>query len=547
MISINQGLESLLTRIAFRSNPLLRPSGTVIEYTPEMIDELVKCKKDVIYFVKKYVKIVHVDRGLVPFELYPYQEKMIRAYADNRKVISTLFRQAGKTTTTAAFICWYILFNDEKTCAILANKAATAREILQRVETAYQYLPKWMQSGIVSWNKGSMELENGSRVIASATSSSGIRGFSISLLYLDEFAHVESGVAEEFFTAVFPTLSSGKDTKILISSTPNGFNLYKKFWDDAVLGTNGFVPLRFDWWEHPDRDQKWADEQRAVLGELKYSQEVLMEFLGSSMTLLDGATLRKMTAIAPIKTFKDQYFGLKIYQPPKKEHKYVMTVDVSRGRHLDASAFMVIDVTDYPHRIVASYNNSNIAPLMYAGVIYQLAVQYNNAYVLIEINDVGAQVAEELYYTYEYGEMFWTKSGDVLGKQGADPYPGIRTTKKTKRIGCANLKDIIERTHFIVDDALAISELSTFTQNKAGSYEADLNCHDDMCTCLWLYAWLAIQPWFNDLFDASIRNAMYEAEISRMEEDLLFGEFSDGTETYSPSESPEELGMKHLL
>jgi hypothetical protein len=264
------------------------------------------------------------------------------------------------------------------------------------------------------------------------------------------------------------------------------------------------------------------------------------------MTLLTGATLRNLSHDIPMKEYNDKYNGLKLYTPPIKDHKYTMTVDVSRGRHLDSSAFMIFDVTEYPHRIVATYNKSQVAPLMYAGIIYQFAKQYNEAYVLVEINDVGAQVADELYYTYEYGELYWTKSGDQLGKQGADPYPGIRTTKKTKRIGCSNLKDIIEKQQLIVNDYLAIQELSTFVQSNSGVYEADEGFHDDAVMCLVLFAWLVTQPWFKDLYDRDIRNQMYLNLIAEMENDLLLPEFDDGLQDYFP-ETPEEIGFRELL
>lgn len=547
MLKIPDSLEAYLRTLTFRSNPNLRPAGTVIEYTQEMVDEYRKCAKDPIYFIETYIKIIHVDRGLIPFKLFDYQKEMINAYANNRKVLSMMARQMGKTQTTAAFLCWYIIFNDEKTCAVLANKAATAREILQRVQTGYENLPMWLQQGIRSWNKGSLELENGSRIIASATSSSGIRGFSVSLLYLDEFAHVENNVAEDFFTAVFPTLSSGKDTKILISSTPNGYNLFHKFWVEAEAGINGFIPQRFNWWQHPDRDQTWADDQKKVLGEVKYTQEVDCHFLGSSKTLLDGSTLSKLAARKALREYADQYSGLKIYNIPVKGRSYCMTVDTSRGRHLDSSAFFVFDITEYPHRIVATFNNNNVAPLFYATIINQIGKSYNTAYLLVEINDIGAQVAEELYYTFEYEEMFWTR-GDMLGKVGTNPYPGLRTTNKTKRIGCANLKDIIEKQQLIVDDLTAIHELSTFIQATSnGSYCADEGYHDDAVMCLVLFAWLVTQPWFVELTDKDIKNKMYLNAVAEMEDDLcLVGGFSDGREDFH-EETPESIGLRELL
>lgn len=546
-MSIIQDLNDYLTQISFRNNQNLRPAGTTIEYTNEMIDELVKCKSDPVYFIENYVQVIHPDRGVVKMVLYDYQKRLIEGYHKNRFTVGLTARQQGKTATAAAYFVWYVIFNDNKSVAILGNKQSTADEIMSRIRMAYELLPKWLQQGVKNWNKRSIELENNTKIFGAATSSTGVRGKTINVLYCDEMAFVQNNLAEDFFTSVYPTIIASKDSKVIMTSTPNGFNHFYKFWSEAEKGINGFVPIRCHWYETPGRDQAWYDTQKNMLGELKTAQEIDASFLGSSRQLLNSSTMARMAVTLPIKTFNDQYYGLKIYQPPKKEHKYAMTVDVSRGRHLDSSAFMIFDVTEYPHRIAASYNNSEISPLMYAGMIFQLAKQYNDAYVLVEINDVGAQVAEELYYTYEYGEMFWTKSGDVLGKQGADPYPGIRTTKKTKRIGCANLKDIIEKQQLIVDDMQAIQELSTFVQSDAGSYQADEGFHDDAVMCLVLFAWLVTQPWFVDLYDKNMRNAMYENIIKEMEESLLIGDFSDGTEMYGEIETPESLGMKHLL
>jgi hypothetical protein len=335
-------------------------------------------------------------------------------------------------------------------------------------------------------------------------------------------------MAEDFFTSVFPTLSSGKETKILISSTPNGYNLFHKFWVDAERGLNGFKHQRFDWWCHPDRDQAWADEQKAVLGELKYTQEVLMNFLGSSMTLFTGATLSSFSADTPMVQYGEgQYAGLKLYQKPVTDRKYVMTVDVSRGRHLDYSAFTVFDISDYPHKIVSVYKNNAIAPLQLAALVFEVSKKYNDAYILVEINDVGAQVAEELFYSYEVENMFWTKGGDTLGKKGSDPYPGIRTTTKTKRMGCANLKDIVEKQQLIINDLDMIQEAAVFIQSKTGSYQADEGAHDDLMMTLVLFAWMCTQSWFADLTDKSMRNQMYLDAAKRIEEDLCMDFYYD--------------------
>jgi hypothetical protein len=541
------GLKELLAALSFRNNPNLRPAGAEIAYTQDMIDEWLKCKNDPLHFMRNYVHIIHLDKGVVKMEPYPFQERVINAYHANRRTIVLTPRQYGKTITAAIYLLWYVIFNSNKTVAILANKQSTADEILHRVRMAYELLPKWLQAGVKSWNKRSIELENNSRLFCAATSSTGVRGKSINLLMLDELAFVDNNLAEEFFTSVYPTISSSLESKIIITSTPHGYNMFHKFWVEAENGTNGFCPIKVEWTEMPGRTQEWYDEQKGVLGELKAAQELDCTFLGSSLTLLTGGTLAKMAFKIPQKEFGEgQYRGLKIYELPQKNSKYTMTVDVSRGRHLDASAFMVFDVSDYPHRIVASYNNSEISPLQYAALIYHFAKQYNEAYVLIEINDVGAQVADEMYFTYEYENLYWTKSGDTLGKKGTDPYPGIRTTKKTKRIGCANLKDIIEKDQLIVDDHKSIQELSTFVQSKSGSYEADDGFHDDAVMCLVLFAWLVTQPWFVDLYDKSIRNQMYNNAVSQMEEDLLPFFVQDGSDQYE-DETPESLGMRSLL
>jgi hypothetical protein len=438
------------------------------------------------------------------------------------------------TTVAAAYICWYLIFNKEKTVAILANKQATAYEIMDRLRLMYESLPKFIQRGVITWNRGSFSLDNLSRVFASATSKTAIRGRSPQFVYCDEYAFIETSQAEEFFTAVYPALSAGKESKMVISSTPNGFNFFEKLWKEAEKGINGFVPILCMWNEHPDRDQKWLDEQVAALGELKSNQEIFCTFLGSSKQLLSAAALSRLSYDTPIKEYLDQYRGLKIYTAPIKGHSYVTTVDVSRGRHLDASAFWVVDVTQQPYTIAATYNNNEISPMMYATLLHRVCTNYNDSYTLIEINDVGAQVADIMYSELEYDSMFWTKSGDQVGRKGADPYPGIRTTKKTKRIGCANLKDLVEKNNLIINDFQTIQQLSTFVQSKTGSYEADEGFNDDMVACGFLFAWLASQPWFKDLTDQDMRMQMYSQAEKDIEDDLPKGfGFADGTEEYA--------------
>lgn len=532
-----EDFSEYLENTSFRNNTNLRPEGEVIGYTKEMIEEFAKCKADPIYFIENYVHVIHPDRGIVKMVLYDYQHRLIEGYHNNRFVLGLTARQMGKTVSAAAYFVWYIIFNENKSVAILANKQATADEIMSRIRMAYEYLPKWLQVGVVDWNKRSIGLENKSRVFCAATSSSGVRGKTINVLYVDEIAFVQNNLAEDFFTSVYPTIIASTDSKVIMTSTPNGFNHFYKFWNEAEKGINGFVPVRCHWYEMPGRDQKWYDEQVGILGEQKAAQEIDASFLGSSRQLLTSATMARLSYDEPIQTFEDFRKGLLIYKSPTEGHEYAMTVDVSRGRHLDASAFMMFDVTNYPHTIAATYNRNDIAPMMYTNVVHQIAKEYNNAYVLIEINDVGAQVADELYYTLEYGEMFWTKSGDMLGSKGADPYPGIRTTKKTKRIGCANLKDVIEKQQLIVNDFKTIQELSTFVQNDSGSWEADDGFHDDMVACLWLFAWLLVNPWFKDMYDKDIRSQIYDNTVNQMMDELCpFGFIRDGQEDTHVSE-----------
>lgn len=543
MMRIPEQILELLSSFSFRGNTKLRPQGSTIEMTAEMVDEYEKCALDPIYFIKNYIYVVHPDRGVVKLELYDYQERMIEAYHNNKRVIFLTARQQGKTTVSAAYLLWYMIFNKSKNIAILANKQATADEILGRMRLAYEELPMWLQKGVVTWNKRSIELENGSKAFASASSSSSIRGKSISMLYLDEFAFVPNTQAEDFFTAVYPTITAGganSKTKVFMTSTPNGYNHFHKFWVEAHKEGkewNGFTPLRVHWYESPGRDQKWYDEQKAVLGELKAAQELDAEFLGSSKTLLSGSTLARLSHETPYKVYTDQYKGMSVYMMPEKGRIYSMTVDVSRGRHLDNSAFVVFDITDYPHRIAAVYKNNEIPPLLFASIVQKIGKSYNDAYVLVEINDIGGQVADTLWNDLEYENMHWTKSGDQLGKPGTDPYPGVRTTKKTKRIGCANLKDMIDNNQLIVNDYDFIHELSTFVQSNSGSYEADEGFHDDVVMCGVMHAWMSSQIWFADLTDSSLRLRMHQGHIQELEDQLCMPVIVDGTEWHEEQET----------
>jgi len=520
-----------MATVTYLNNPRLKCAGVKIPYTQHQLDEWQKCSQDTEYFITKYVKIVHVDRGIINFDLFDFQKEIIRVFTKERRVIVKLPRQMGKTTTTAAFFLWYILFHENKVTAILANKAATAREILSRLKMAYENLPLWLQQGITEWNKGSIELENGSRVLAAATSSSGIRGYSLSLVFLDEFAHVQNNIADEFFTSIYPTISSGKDTKILIASTPNGMNHYYRFWTEAEQGQNGFTPLYYAYHAMPGRDAAWAREQLNALGAVKYQQEVECEFLGSSNTLISGKKLRELAWVLPLESSE----GFDVYELPLPGHNYVISVDPSRGLGLDASAMAIIDITAYPYKLVAKYRSSTIDPLIFPNVIYNAGKQYHNAFVLIEINDNGQQIANMLHFDLEYDNIYklelQNKTGP--GQQLSAGFKkkiqlGVRTTDALKRIGCSNLKTIIERDKLLIQDYHTISELSTFVQQKA-SYAAEDGYKDDMVMCLVIFAWLLTQKHFRESVGTDIRKEI-EGELSMLiDEDVIpFGFIDNG-------------------
>lgn len=501
----------------YNGNPLLKKSRKKITWTQEQVQEWLKCAQDPIYFAEKYIKIVHVDHGFIPIKLYTYQKEIIEKITNNRRVTVVTSRQAGKTTTAAAVILHYILFNEAKTVALLANKGDAAREILDRIKAAYEALPDWLQQGVIEWNKGNITLENRCKVIAAATSSSAIRGKSIALLYIDEAAFVENW--DEFFAAVYPTISSGNTTKILFTSTPNGLNHFYKTCEgaarprDAVAKNpsqfstnseewNGFEFVRVPWFEVPGRDEKWKKETLAAMDwdYEKFAQEFECEFLGSSGTLISGATLKTLVSKIPL-TDRD---GLTMYEEPIKGNQYAISADVSRGKGLDYSAFQVIDVTKMPYKQVCVYRNNLATPLDYSSTLHRLGKAYNNASILVENNDAGCQVVDSLHYDYEYENVIYTENAGASGKRisagfaGKTKERGVRTTKTVKAVGCSMLKLLVEQHQLIINDHQTIFELSRFSR-KGNSYEAEDGCNDDLVMSLVLFAWMSDQQYFKDL------------------------------------------------
>ena len=518
------------TETSYHGNPNLKPVGYQHDFTKEQLTEFVKCSEDPIYFIENYCKIVTLDSGLQPFKLYECQKRKVDFIMNNRKTILMEGRQQGKTVTSAACILHYTIFQDNKNVAIMANKTAAAREVLNRYQIMYENLPMWMQQGVKTWNKGDVDLENGSRVFTSATTTSGIRGKSVNWLYIDEAAIIPNNIADEFFASVYPTISAGETTKILLTSTPLGYNHFWKFWNESEKGTNGFESMFIHYTEIPGRDEKWAEEQFKLLGEIKYNQEVLCEFLGSTNTLISGKALSMMSS-KEIVYKKD---GLDIYEEPQENKYYVITTDTSRGIGGDYSAFVVVDITEMPFKVVGKFRDNKVSPLLYPDFIARVAKDYNNAYVLIENNDIGQQVVDILHQELEYENIFSTvqeKNKQYVSPGfGKQTTLGVRTSKAVKRQGCLALKSLVEETKFLVWDADCINELSTFVE-KAGSFSADEGYHDDLAMCMVLFAWLSTQQFFKDLTDVDIREGLYNSQMRYIEKDLTpFGFMENGLE-----------------
>jgi len=515
----------------YLGNVHLKKVSEEVEWTPELLKEFMKCANDPVYFAKTYIKIIHVDKGLVPFEMYGYQKEIVQKITDNRRVAVLTARQSGKTTTAAAVILHYVLFNEYKTVAILANKGDASREVLARVKLAYEALPRWLQQGVSEWNKGNIELENGCKILAGTTSSSAIRGKSINFLYLDEVAFIEG--YDEFFASVYPTISSGESTKLLMTSTPNGLNHFWKTCKGAEEQTNGYEFVKVMWNDVPGRDDSWKNETLEALDfdQEKFNQEYCCQFLGSSGTLIDSAKLKELAPSRPIL----EQNNICQYEAPIEGHTYAMTCDVSRGKGLDYSTCNIIDITSMPYKQVCTYRDNMVTPIDFTAVIYRLGRLYNECAVLIEINDIGEQVSDTLLMDYGYENMLSTESAGRAGKRisagfGKNVDSGIRTTKSVKAVGCSILKMLIEQNQLILQDFETIQELSRFSK-KGVSYEAESGSHDDLVMNLVIFAWLSDQMYFKDLTDINTLMKLREKTEEQVEQEMLpFGFIDDGSD-----------------
>jgi hypothetical protein len=533
-------------RSGYLGNANLKPAGVKVDFTKKQVEEYLKCAADPIYFAKNYIKVVSLDKGIIPFDLYDFQEDILKTLISHRHVICKLPRQSGKTTTVGpGYLLHKALFNQNMNIAILANKQTAAREVLSRIKLAYEYLPWWLQQGIIEWNKGSIQLENGSKIIAAATSSSAVRGGSFNILLLDEFAHVPTGVAEEFFSSVYPTITSGQTTQVIIISTPNGLNMFYQFWKGAISKRNEYAPIEVHWSQVPEypggplRGEEWKKKTIQNTSERQFQQEFICDFIGSSNTLISSDKLNNLVYSPPLIRNRD---GFWIYEEPIKEttegsdrdHVYFMTVDTSRGQGKDYSAIVVFDITVMPYKVVAKYRNNIVSPLLLPTIISSIGKKYNEAYCLVEINDIGSQVAEILHSDLQYENLvkvnMMGRAGQVITEFGGGKQSqyGVRTTTMVKKIGCSVLKNLMEQDKLFIEDIDIIDELTTFIA-IGNSFSADSGHNDDLAMCMVLFSWATRQDFFENLTNIDVRIEMYSKEIERVEADIMpFGIFDDG-------------------
>ena len=514
----------------YLGNPNLKRANVATNFTPEEVQEFIKCQADPVYFIRNYIKIVNLDQGIVGFDLYDFQEDMVNRFHEHRFNIAKLPRQSGKSTVVTAYLLWYAIFNDNVNIAILANKAATAREMLGRLQLSYENLPKWLQQGVVNWNRGSLELENGSKILAASTSASAVRGMSFNIIFLDEFAFIPTHIADEFFSSVYPTISSGKSTKVIIISTPKGMNMFYKLWHDAEKGQNEYTTTEVHWQQVPGRDAKWKEETIRNTSEEQFNQEFECEFLGSVNTLISSTKLKTLIYEEPIK----KEAGLSVYEDPVEGHSYHICVDVARGLTKDYSAFTVVDTTEIPYQVVAKYRSNVIKPLLFPDIIHRVATAYNMAYIMIEVNDIGGQVADIIQFDLEYENLLMCamrgRAGQVVGQgfSGTKVQLGVKMSTTVKKTGCSNLKQLVEDDKLVFKDYDIMAEMTTFIQ-RGPAWEAEEGCNDDLVMCLVIFSWLATTDYFRELHDDDVRARMYEEQKEGIEADMApFGFIDDG-------------------
>ena len=518
----------MIVNESYLGNPNVKRDGVNQQWSTELIQEYAKCMHDPEYFTEKYIKVISLDKGLVPFNLYQYQRNMFAEFNTNRFNIVLACRQSGKSISACAYLLWYALFHSEKTIVILANKGDTAREMLSRITLMLENIPFFLQPGTKALNKGSIEFSNHSRILARATSGSSVRGLSVNLLYLDEFAFVER--ATEFYTSTYPVIAAGTETKVIITSTANGIgNTFHKIWEGAIQGVSDFKPFRVDWWDVPGRDEAWKKQTVANTSQLQFDQEFANTFFGTGDTLVNAETLMSLRAREPIRRLENHC--LNVYKETIKGHDYIMTVDVSKGRGQDYSTFNVIDISVSPFEQVAVYRNNVMSPILFPNIIYKYAKIYNEAYVVIESNDQGGVVCNGLYHDLEYENMHVESAikANALG---------VEMTRKVKRLGCSAIKDVLENHKLSIVDENTILEISTF-EARGQSYEASNGNHDDLMMNLVMFGFFISTQYFNDMTNIDLKKMLFDQKMRDIDNDIVpFGFIDDGTDYIAQIESP---------
>lgn len=494
--------------------PYLKRANIPIQWTQEMLNEWVRCRDDIIYFAENYCSIEHVDYGIIKVQLRDYQRDMLKIMSDSRMSQHNLSRQLGKTTAVAIYLAHFVCFNEAKNVGILAHKGSMAAEVLDRTQQALELLPDFLQPGVITWNKNSIELENGCCISAFASSPDSVRGQSFALLYLDEAGFIEN--FDETWKAILPVISSGRRSKIILTSTPNGMNHWYDLWEGSLKGVSGFTPYTATWTSVKGRmyneqnifddGKEWSANQIGASSLEAFNQEHNCNFMGTSGTLISGFKLSKMTF-----TEIEDSCNFYRYYDPIPGHKYIISVDPAEGRGQDYSSFHVIDVTKYPYEQVGVYHSNEVSPLLLPTVIMKFAMEYNDAWVYIELNSTGGTVAKTLYIDLEYENVICESSKDL----------GLKQSKVTKAIGCSTLKDLIEKDKLILHDRKTVMEFRTFVE-KGVSWAALDGFHDDLVMALAVFAYLTSQSKFNDFIevDRNVGNDIFKREMDDIYNDF---------------------------
>jgi hypothetical protein len=533
----------------FKGNDNLRHAREKLQLTPEQLLEFNRCREDPLYFVENYVKILSLDsKQLVNFKLREYQLDLFWKVIKDREVIAKWARQSGKTTTVAAAMAWLILFNTNYRVLIVAHMHEKAIEVLDVVKQIYEYLPPHLQHGVINWGKKSIRIGNKSMIKTAGTSGSSGRGGTYHFLYMDEFAHVPGHIAEDFWNSVLPTISSGKDTKVVVTSTPKGLNFFFKLWDDSEKGINKYNRSEINWWDVPGRDDAWRVDIIKSRGEDYFRQEFASEFLGSSNTLIKGEVLKRLVYRRPVYHSDN----LDIYKEPEPGRIYAITVDLGEGIGQDYSVIMCFDITHMPYEVAAVYRSNWDPTMKMPLLIYNMGKKYGNCMVVIETASEGASVAKTLHYDMMYPYVLstttTTKHGQkISGGFAANSRYGIKMTVGTKRLGCTTLKALVEGDQLFINDEKLRSELFNFAA-KGNSFEAE-NGHDDHVMCCVMFGWLVDQGYIRNINNVNMHMTMadkYRMEMEDQKSPLLIhdnGMFDERAEMIALLNKPTPKGF----